>query len=203
MLAIHPQMDSLQNATSFRHPVYNLEREHSAEDLDAAHQLVSSARRGRDEARPDISPSWPAQTSSPGPQTHETSGASEVQFRTRRSKYADDPQAQVCRYAHILSSFTFIGRNSPIRVNLTHPRLCQFVLPDAKQQLWHFENSSLATFACWSDHLQRLRFILEEPSGTATRRQTSWTATRRPAAPEKKSISVCPVVQFAAKSTCV
>jgi len=47
MLAVYPPMDSLQRTSSFGSTGSVLMRHPSAEDLDAAHQLVSSARGER------------------------------------------------------------------------------------------------------------------------------------------------------------
>jgi hypothetical protein len=47
MLAVHSAMDALQRSASFGPERDGLMRQPSAEDLDAAHQLVSSARGER------------------------------------------------------------------------------------------------------------------------------------------------------------
>lgn len=47
MLAVRGAMDALQHSTSFSGQKDSLLRQPSAEDLDAAHQLVSSARGER------------------------------------------------------------------------------------------------------------------------------------------------------------
>jgi hypothetical protein len=47
MLTLKPRMDHMGRPTDLFTPTPNLIRQASAEDLDAAHQLVSSARGGR------------------------------------------------------------------------------------------------------------------------------------------------------------
>ena len=50
MLAVQRGMDILRKATSYQESNHNIMRQPSAEDLDAAHQLVSSARGERNGA---------------------------------------------------------------------------------------------------------------------------------------------------------
>ena len=47
MLAVQRSMDMLHKATSYQDSDHSIMRQPSAEDLDAAHQLVSSARGER------------------------------------------------------------------------------------------------------------------------------------------------------------
>lgn len=98
MLAVHQPMDALQRSTSFGQDAPSLLRQPSAEDLDAAHQLVSSARGERSVvATPPVSQGGDFAAINrppPSPLTAMSTGD-----RTSQEP-ADEPQTfgQVCRY---------------------------------------------------------------------------------------------------------
>lgn len=106
MLAVRSAMDALHRSTSFGSDREILIRQPSAEDLDAAHQLVSSARGERHGSR--ITPANEPATDnahmsrvSPIPETTDAPRSSSEVSEQREDATG---LAQVCRYATSLST---------------------------------------------------------------------------------------------------
>ena len=108
MLAVYPGMDALQRANSFNsiNSRVELMRQPSAEDLDAAHQLVSSARGERSgnfamsegisrHDEPRQQPSSAAATETPRESV-------EKPVSGNNTSVAEEPQGgQICRYVDL------------------------------------------------------------------------------------------------------
>lgn len=107
MLAVHSAMDSLPRSSSFN-PIngnLNLIRHPSAEDLDAAHQLVSSARGEHGRPRPETEANAPGSElyhsqPSPAAATDSISESAEGQSpptSMTMTDTTDNVAGQVCR----------------------------------------------------------------------------------------------------------
>ena len=116
MLAVRGAMDALQRSTSFNSQRESLMRQPSAEDLDAAHQLVSSARGGRhashvtQDSRMSDAPSDQGNHRQVNPRPDMTDApqtASEVSEQTEDSSGL----GQICRYVHRSSISTSWSSN--------------------------------------------------------------------------------------------
>lgn len=158
MLAVHSAMDALRRSTSYSSDHPDMLRQPSAEDLDAAHQLVSSARGER------ISP----------PRTNETNGTSTSPSVYGIAPSASQPPAedqqqdvlsesterdaaggfnQICRYVPVPAQLFCLGN---VPQSFVIGRLI------VSQQLWHDQDSSLASLTSRQHHLQCLWTVSED-----------------------------------------
>lgn len=94
MLAVRGAMDALQRSASFSSQRDSLMRQPSAEDLDAAHQLVSSARGERHGSQQHLAHDNHFRPVSPGPDMTDAPRAT-----SELSEQTEEPSGlgQMCR----------------------------------------------------------------------------------------------------------
>lgn len=149
MLALQASMDSLRTAHAFTSDSPDLLRQPSAEDLDAAHQLVSSARgRNGDYGGHERRPSTLSNGQAPRIDTEIGDDAARQQEQTRNSTGEEDAVNlnQICRYAMHQPCLASLVYSPPCRHHhgLNIHVQCLEASTNTLQQLWNDKNPTLA-----------------------------------------------------------